>query len=464
MMIPFDVQTAPLAGRNLIEAAAGTGKTWSIERLFVRLVAEQGCRVEEILVVTFTEAATEELRDRVRKCLLEACSSAQGRAAVRLDRALADFDRAAIYTIHGFCQRVLREHAFETGSAFSTVLVPDPSALLREVAEDYWRMTMEAAEPEAVAYLLDNLKGPSALLAFLRRIGTPTYRIHPEPALMDLAALAEYRAALDRLRALWVSDGPEAMKRLADPCLNAGTYGTCDSDGGKSRDATLRELKRALEAVLDTASTELRPVAGIRNLCTDTIVRRTRKGKPAPRHPVFDGCQELYTAAGRVDAELAAFLKRIKADFLRYAHSELSRRKRERNLQSFDDLLVRLRDALEGPRGTVLAAEVRGRFRAVLVDEFQDTDGIQYAIFETIFGRADGCLFWIGDPKQAIYGFRGADIFAYLRAADSAETRYTLEGNRRSTPAMVKAVNTLFQSSANPFLFDRIGFRAAHAA
>ncbi len=125
---------------------------------------------------------------------------------------------------------------------------------------------------------------------------------------------------------------------------------------------------------------------------------------------------------------------------------------------------MRLRDALDGPRGKALAAAVRRRFRAVLVDEFQDTDGIQYAIFETIFGRADGCLFWIGDPKQAIYGFRGADIFAYLRAADSAETRYTLEGNHRSTPALVKAVNTLFQSSTSPFLFDRIGFRAAHAA
>ena len=463
-MIPFDVQTAPLAGRNLIEAAAGTGKTWSIERLFVRLVVEQGCRVDEILVVTFTEAATEELRDRVRKCLLEARSGAEGVAADRIDRALADFDRAAICTIHGFCQRVLREHAFETGSTFSTVLVPDPSALLREVAEDYWRTVMEAAPPEAAAYVLDILKGPSALLEFLRRIGTPAYRIHPDPERVEFSALAQYRAAVDRLRTLWGFDGPEALKLLADPCLHASTYGKCDADGGRDRAAKLRELQKALEAVLDTGSAELRPVAGIKNLCTDTIVRRTKKGMAAPRHPVFDGCQELYAAAGNLDAELAAYLRRIKADFLRYAHSELARRKRERNLQSFDDLLVRLRDALEGPRGNALAAGVRGRFRAVLVDEFQDTDGIQYAIFETIFGRADGCLFWIGDPKQAIYGFRGADIFAYLRAADSAETRYTLEGNRRSTPAMVKAVNTLFQSSTSPFLFDRIGFRAAHAA
>ena len=120
-----------------------------------------------------------------------------------------------------------------------------------------------------------------------------------------------------------------------------------------------------------------------------------------------------------------------------------------------------MHDTLKGPRGTALAAAVRRRFRAVLVDEFQDTDDVQYAIFETLFSRADGCLFWIGDPKQAIYGFRGADIFAYLRAADSAETRYTLEGNHRSTPALVKAVNTLFQSVAGPVSVRRNRFRAA---
>jgi exodeoxyribonuclease V beta subunit len=205
-------------------------------------------------------------------------------------------------------------------------------------------------------------------------------------------------------------------------------------------------------------------VAELKDLCADTIALRTKKGMTAPRHPVFDECRQLCAAAQELAAELAAYLRYVKADFLRYAQAELARRKRERNLQSFDDLLVRLRDALDGPGGDALAAGVRGRFRAVLVDEFQDTDGIQFAIFERLFHRAHGCLFWIGDPKQAIYGFRGADIFAYLRAADSADTCYTLEGNYRSTPSLVRAVNTLFQSVAEPFLFDRIAFRAAHAA
>lgn len=418
MKTPFDVQTAPLEGRNLIEAAAGTGKTWSIEHLFVRLVLEKSIEVDRILVVTFTEAATDELRERIRARLAAARENVRGAAAIRIERAVSDFDRAAIYTIHGFCQRVLREHAFETGNSFSTELVPDPAELLREVAEDYWRRVMVAAPPQAAAYVLDTLKGPPTLLDLLRHTGAATYRIHPEPEPVTFSSLTRYREAFDRLRTLWTADGAEALKCLADPCLHAGTYGRCDLETGKSRTAKLRELKDALETVLDAGSAEIVSLTGIKNLCTDTICVRTKKGMTAPRHPIFDACQELCRAAEALKAELAAYLRRIKFDFLTYAHAELARSKRERNLQSFDDLLVRLRDALAGPQGGALATEVRGRYRAVLVDEFQDTDGIQFGIFETLFNRAHGCLFWIGDPKQAIYGFRGADIFAYLRAAD----------------------------------------------
>ena len=303
-MIPFDVQTAPLAGRNLIEAAAGTGKTWSIERLFVRLVVEQGCRVDEILVVTFTEAATEELRDRVRKCVLEARSGAEGVAADRIDRALADFDRAAICTIHGFCQRVLREHAFETGSTFSTVLVPDPSALLREVAEVL--AGGDGGGPargrRAACWHPQGAVCAARVPAVHRDVGLPHPPRPPTGGGPALARTARPSIDCERCR----RSRPRGPRTLADPCLHASTYGKCDADGGRDRAAKLRELQKALEAVLDTGSAELRPVAGIKNLCTDTIVRRTKKGMAAPRHPVFDGCQELCAAAGNLDAELAA--------------------------------------------------------------------------------------------------------------------------------------------------------------
>ena len=209
-MTPFDVHRAPLEGRNLIEAAAGTGKTWSIEQLFVRLVLEQGCRVDEILTVTFTQAATDELRDRIHRQLLAARRDARDRGrggaggseaiSGRIERAIADFDRAAIYTIHGFCQRVLREHAFETGSSFTTELVPDQTALLREVTEDYWRRVLAAAPAEAVACLLARLKGPDGLLSVYNRIKAPVFRVLPQPAVVPLTALEGYRRTLTTLR------------------------------------------------------------------------------------------------------------------------------------------------------------------------------------------------------------------------------------------------------------------------
>jgi exodeoxyribonuclease V beta subunit len=467
-MIPFDLQTAPLKGRNLIEAAAGTGKTWSIEHLFVRLVLEQGCRVDEILVVTFTEAATDELRARIHRRLLDSRrSGAAGSGAdlSRVESALADFDRAAIYTIHGFCQRVLREHAFETGSSFSTELIPDQAALLREVAEDYWRGVITAGEPEVAAFLIHELSGPPGLLSLQERVKPPIYRVRPEAEPVEFRYLARYRQALADLRELWANEGDAALQVLLDAsCLDAKVFGGCQPGSPNTREDRVRKLRDAVEALLEPGRMAYPLVPGIDNLCRTTIAVKTHKGKTAPRHPVFDRCEDLCETARALDVELKRYLAFIKITFLAYARTEMGERKRARNRQSFDDLLLRLHATLKEGRGATLAAAVRKRFRAVLVDEFQDTDDVQYAIFETLFSRTDGCLFWIGDPKQAIYGFRGADIFAYLRAAESAENRYTLEGNYRSTPALVNAVNTLFQSVPEPFLFGKIGFRAAEAA
>jgi exodeoxyribonuclease V beta subunit len=473
-MTPFDVKTAPLKGRNLIEAAAGTGKTWSIEHLFVRLVLEQGCRVDEILVVTFTEAATDELRDRIRRRLIESRQSASNLARSGtagpsvdfngIDGAIADFDRAAIYTIHGFCHRVLREHAFETGSSFSTELIPDQAAILREVAEDYWRGAIAAAEPEVAGFLIRQLGGPPGLLSLLEKVKPPIYRVRPEAEVVRFRELTRYRQAFAGLGEVWANEGEAAMQVLLDAtCLDAKVFGSCKPGSSITREDKVRRLREAVEALLATGPANV-STTGIDNLCTTTIAAKTHKGKSAPRHPVFDRCEDLCAASRALDAELQRCLTQIKIGFLKFAREQTARRKRARNLQSFDDLLLSLHAALRGRGGEALAAAVRSRFRAVLVDEFQDTDDVQYALFENLFIRADGCLFWIGDPKQAIYGFRGADIFAYLRAAEAAENKYTLEGNYRSTPALIKAVNTLFQSVAEPFLFDKIGFRAAGPA
>jgi exodeoxyribonuclease V beta subunit len=185
-----------------------------------------------------------------------------------------------------------------------------------------------------------------------------------------------------------------------------------------------------------------------------------------PRHRFFDLCEELLQAG-------ADLLTGWRIDFLSHARTDLARRKLERKQQSFDDLLDRLHTALAGPGGALLAREVRRRYRAALIDEFQDTDPVQSEIFQRLFAPAGGVsaeegrtpsFFFIGDPKQAIYGFRGADLFTYLDAARQAANRYTLERNWRSERRLVNAVNTLFSRSPCPFVFDDIRFQPVQAA
>ena len=172
-MEPFDLLNAPLEGINLIEASAGTGKTYNIEGLYVRLILEMQLRVDQILVLTFTNAATEELKDRIRNKLVRTKDAfGQGTsddpfiaalankftdsqaAELRLHDSLIDFDQAAIYTIHGFCQRVLHENAFETQNLFDTELVTDQSHLMQEVVDDFWRKTFYQAPLELMYFMI----------------------------------------------------------------------------------------------------------------------------------------------------------------------------------------------------------------------------------------------------------------------------------------------------------------------
>ncbi|MGD9089200.1 MAG: UvrD-helicase domain-containing protein, partial [Desulfobacterales bacterium] len=209
-MKPLDLINTPLEGINLIEASAGTGKTYTIEGLFLRLILEKQLQVDQILVVTFTKAATEELKDRIRTKLFQAEKAftngessdtllnaslermPNSRQAIALIRdALVNFDRAPIFTIHGFCARILFEHAFETSNLFDTELVSDPSAWQREVAEDFWRRHLYDAPLECVSYLTQKLKGPSSLQQLLGKIGAADITIIPQigrPALESLTA------------------------------------------------------------------------------------------------------------------------------------------------------------------------------------------------------------------------------------------------------------------------------------
>ena len=459
----------PLRGSRLIEASAGTGKTFTISALYLRLVLGHGegatgfgreLLPPEILVVTFTDAATRELRERIRARLVQAARVFRAEeagddllqqlrgdfmperwpaCARRLDIAAQWMDEAAVSTIHGWCQRMLREHAFDSGSLFEQRLETDHGELLAEVARDYWRQQCYPLDGAALDWVIAHWQHPDSLPGRVRPLlgeaaepcGTPLGR------LLD-AALAEQARDLAALKAPWPAWADE-LERL----LDAAVAGKC-VDGRKIQARYYQPWFARLREWAGGAATELDLGAGFARLTPDGLAEAWKKGS-TPDHPALPAMAALPArlAALRGPAEAAQ----------RHAAAWIGQRfeaeKRRRAEMGFDDMLARLDAALRGDSGARLAAVIRQQFPVALIDEFQDTDPLQYRIFDAIYrvesdDQATG-LFLIGDPKQAIYAFRGADIHTYLHARRATAGRHeNLDTNFRSSQALVAAVNRVF--------------------
>ncbi len=472
---PFDVAQSPLDGVNLIEASAGTGKTYTIAGLYLRLILEKHLTVENILVVTFTEAATQELKERIRRrlkeasiCfehghsgdpLLDAClnrSVDRVEDLERLRESVRSFDQAAVFTIHGFCQRMLVENAFESGALFETELVTDTRTLVSEILQDFIRIKMYGMTSFFADYLYEKGTDPESLGTFISKVMKPGMRFAYRPEYRDTAEKEQsFFEAFARLKHLWNDESPNLLRLLMKNAqLNQRTYSEkAVNDWAKTTGRYLNDSRPGSFAIPEHFSKG----------CATTIAAAVKKGCTAPEHPFFEMC-DTYCGLHR---DLAADYKSNEIDFklkaLAYVESQLERRKREKGILFFDDLLTRLYGKLKQEPDGLLSRRIRSSYAAALIDEFQDTDPVQYTIFSQVFARGSGPLFMIGDPKQAIYGFRGADIFAYLRAVENAGSRYTLGKNYRSDPGLVRAVNTLFENVKDPFVFSDIAFHPADA-
>ncbi len=482
-----------LQGTSLIEASAGTGKTFTIATLYLRLLLERQLVVSEILVVTYTRAATAELRDRIRTRIVDAIYAFETgetkgdasmdallarmqsgddrrRAVSRLAAALAGFDEAAILTIHGFCQGVLRENAFECGAGFDVELLVDESGLLLEIVGDYWARTI-ADEPELfVRYLIDEKTSVQTLVDLVVRAGTeesalliPDSRPVDEERLHELSA--SWFKAFDEVSKSWQEVGVDVISQLRAAALGG------DLHKGSYKPETIEERWKG---EMDRTLADSSPVARDRfkvleRFTPERLGGKTNKGRATPEHRFFDACGGLR----ELHDELRQCLRQRRIEFerqlIRTVASQSRARKQRKGQQSYDDLLWQVARALDPPGGRLLAARLRRQYRAALVDEFQDTDRLQYRILRSIWHRdavipgdddpSPPALFLIGDPKQAIYAFRGADVYAYLMAKDDAGERcFTLDTNWRSDPSMIKAVNSLFKRSSSPFRLEGIPF------
>ncbi|MFM4920120.1 exodeoxyribonuclease V subunit beta [Aeromonas dhakensis] len=474
MANPLNTLRFPLHGERLIEASAGTGKTYTIAGLYLRLLLGHGPLIEEgedagqpsaherplsvteILVVTFTEAATAELRGRIRGRIHEArLAFMRGEskdallaqlleevedhelAARRLLAAERQMDEAAVFTIHGFCQRMLKQNAFESGALFETEFLTDDSQLRFQAVSDYWRAEFYPVDKTLASAVRALWPSPAALLREMNG-WLDNSELEMRPPAGDETLAARHQVAMSRIaavKAAWLAQVDEIRRQ---------TEGQIKLYTGKNYEGWLAKIG---DWAQDPTSGYTLP-KDLERFGQATLEAKLSKGKAVPTLPLFSEIDALLASRPGIRdliLQRAAVVVR----------SRMQASKRQAHQLSFDDLLKDLDGALGSSLGERLCERIRATYRVAMIDEFQDTDPQQYRIFHRLYGgHKDTALLMIGDPKQAIYGFRGADIFTYIQARRNVSAHYTLGRNWRSSGALVAAVNGLFERAKDPFIYE----------
>lgn len=464
----FECAVADLSrGISLIEASAGTGKTYAIAMLVLRFVGEKNIPVDKILVVTFTVAATEELRGRIRAKLVEGRDGLLGKLTnpdptmqqwldqiesqgiqeqvlARLTLGLAEIDLLPVFTIHGFCQRILVEQALESGQLFESELMTDVERIRLEVVEDYWRKHLYSLDILSCSYILSNYSFPEALWQSISKAPGADHIIPDYEPFADTHTtfIESYKTAC-----LWWKQNGATLVESLDEIYNEGKF---KSDLNVYFDSIIDELQDFFTGKSKVYTTNLQYL--LPEVMIDYI--NGRKVKKAVMQDFVDEL-DLPDSVAVFLADAEEMLKSFRMALAMSIGEELDARLAQNGRMSFDALINRLADALDGQSGTSLKRLVDEHFKVALIDEFQDTDAKQWKIFHSFFGNGNHSLYLIGDPKQAIYKFRGADIFSYFNAKSKAQHHLTLKENYRSHPYLVEEVNELFGKHDEPFLFDK---------
>lgn len=470
----FELDAAP---RVLVEASAGTGKTFTIVGIYLRLLIEKNLNVDQILTVTFTKKATAELRDRIlerlRECFTVLESGAvpekaddflneffrrfknKGEVIGKLRHSIQNFDDSQVFTIHGFCQKILQEEALLAGTPFEMKVNPSDT-LLETAAEDFWRVFMHKyGSRKAGQYLISKMMNIASTPAELvdsngirplleKRYAIPEGEVLDD-AVMYLDSVIEKKEGCSEL---WKSEKQEILNILQN----------CDVSRYQTHlDTRIDALEEFFE---DNRFTTDEP-KNFHYFTSDYLYDESKlkkSGSPVTHHPFFDLCSEYKECIGDIN--------KVETTLIRQAYEGIISRRENLSKQSvsysYNDLLIKFRDSLADENsGKQLAAKLKERFPVALVDEFQDTDPIQYEIFSAIYpgSNTESSLMMIGDPKQAIYAFRGADLHTYFRARkEGVDAEFTLKRNYRSTVQYIDAINNLFGGDHQSFIEQEIEF------
>lgn len=462
------------SARTVVEASAGTGKTYTIVGIFIRLLVEKGVDLDQILVMTFTNKATAELRGRILERLRECVEVIQtedggndpflnefyqqvekqdtGLVLNRLKTAIQNFDDSRVFTIHGFCQKVLSEEALLAGVPFDMEIVQNDDLLL-QAAEDYWRTFIDQHDAsdagkyyikkmQNIARTPEDLIGRDGLGDLFNQNATRIEGVVIEDPVSYLDEVIQLR---NKLKEEWHRSKQEIVLILEK----------CDI---KRYGGYLQGRMEKLENFFQNDSYDEDAPSSLEYFTSDYLYdeERLRKdGIPTARHPFFELCNRYY--------DLIKEVEKVETTLIHRALKGINERREELLKNSgtltYNDLLITLQDALKNDeRGPVLAQKLLKSYPYALVDEFQDTDSVQYSIFDAIYPKegADSSLMMIGDPKQAIYAFRGADIYTYFKAKKEGNPEfYTLNHNYRSSEKLINAVNALFDDNERKTFIEK---------
>ena len=499
--IPLNPITLPLNQISLIEASAGTGKTYTIGSLYLRLLLKAGennfsrpLNVEEILVVTFTEMATEELKKKIRERItdaidkLTAFAETQDKSAFKNDEFLTalchdldifeaihrlklaeqNMDLAAIYTIHGFCRRMLMQYAFHSGIHFNLELIKDQSDLLVRFANEFWREHFYPLPFEMADFIANELGSPDYVLSLLESdLGKNLIVDLENQQALSISIteflhqyLGEYFKDIKALKRFWLESAGKISELITEE-LNKD-YAKGEPKSLSRRSYNTSRLAKWIDQVNAWANDPRDYVLNETLMSYFTQSALGEKGEEGASPfiaPILAELEERTSALMSPD-----LLRRVILYHYRQGlQQKLLDYKLNHQEKSFDDLLRLFCEALQGPQGNELAEMIRFQYPFAMIDEFQDTDSQQYAIFSKIYRdnpEKNTGFIMIGDPKQAIYRFRGADIFTYLKASDEAQSRFELTKNYRSEKNLVDGVNALFDFPQSPFIYQNINFTA----
>mgnify|MGYP000358961789 FL=1 len=476
----FNVTTeALLPGINLIEANAGTGKTYTIAMLFVRFIVEHGFLIDQLLVVTFTHAAAAELKERIRLRLTEIYHSVasdktrldettlswlQGLAleeAVVLQRlkiALLGLDQSAVFTIHGFCYKTLQEFAVESKQLFELDLIGDSRFIRQQLTDDFWRQTIYPLAPQDAAMLTTYYANPVTLLASIKGVGQQV-TVYPETQPIAFY-LEQAKVVKGEFTDQFVTFTDRLSEAVSEPLFK------------RSFQAAFSTHYNAISHWLNEGGLSF-PVDALNFMSYPGVFEglNGQKFRATKTHTGLERKTEYLAATGinfdvvekllAISHSASIALRGLLIDYIRDKEDGVLEGAQS---ASFDCLISRLADLMVNEDGAILKKALQSRYQVALIDEFQDTDQQQWTIFSQLCAQKTQFLYLIGDPKQAIYKFRGADVFSYFSAATLAHHRYTLTDNWRSSPQMVGAVNTLFESLENVFLLEGLSYQPCDAA